>query len=301
VPVRIVAFSINTVGLAGGWYVEGYGSAIAGPHREADSSARTSLCGCRIIGVARSGKERILANAEPGCPLRYHRPKQEFEMQELLESAAFLGWIENSLERGENIMAVSNQGTLLHYRGDGQDLVVKAAMGRGLLRSLRERTLQREYQAYLRLAGVEGVPACHGMVAGHYLVIQHIAGVPYRQAEWHDRERWFDEFLVVLRNIHARGVSHGDLKSKGNILVTADQKPCVIDFGTSFIQRAGFHPVNNRLFEHARRMDLNAWVKHKYHGRYENMSEADLAMLDYSFMEYWVRKLRGRPTAHIPR
>lgn len=222
-------------------------------------------------------------------------------MQELLESAAFLGWIENSLARGENIIAVSNQGTLLRFRGDGQELVVKAAMGRGLLRGLRERTLQREYQAYQRLDGVEGVPACHGMVAGHYLVIQYIAGVPYRQAEWRDRDRWFDEFLKVLQHIHARGVSHGDLKSKGNIMVTSDEKPCVIDFGTAFTRQDGFHPLNNRLYEHARRMDINAWVKHKYHGRYENMTVEDLALLDYSFLEYWVRRLRGRPTAHIPR
>ena len=222
-------------------------------------------------------------------------------MHELLESSAFRGWIEQSLERRENIMAVSNQGTILHFTGDGHDLVVKSAMGSGLVRRLRERTLQREYQAYQRLAGVDGVPACHGMVAEHYLVVDFIRGVPYRQASWDDREAWFEAFLVVLRAIHARGVSHGDLKSKGNIMVTEDQQPCVIDFGTAFVHQEGFHPVNNRLFEHARRMDINAWVKHKYHGKYENMSPHDLELLDYSFTEYWVRKLRGRPTGHIPR
>jgi hypothetical protein len=84
-------------------------------------------------------------------------------------------------------------------------------------------------------------------------------------------------------------------------MVTADGRPCVIDFGTAFVHRDGFHPVNNRLFAHARRMDLNAYVKHKYHGRYEDIEGADLELLDYSRIEYWVRRLSGRPVEQIPR
>ena len=222
-------------------------------------------------------------------------------MDQRIDNAAFLAWVEGSLERRENILAVSNQGTLLRYRADGLDLVVKAAMGRGLLRALRERTLLREYAAYRRLEGLDGVPRCHGLVGGHYLVLEFVQGTPYREAEWADRERWFAEFLALLRAIHARGVSHGDLKSKSNIMVTADGRPCVIDFGTAFVHRTGFHPVNNWLFEHGRRMDINAYVKHKYHGRYEDVRGEDLDLLDYSRIEYWVRRLSGRPVDQIPR
>lgn len=218
-----------------------------------------------------------------------------------MRQAAFVAWIEDSLARRENILAVSNQGTLLRCREQGQDLVVKAAMGCGPIRAMRQRTLLREYQAYRRLEGVAGVPRCHGLAAGRYLVLDYVAGTPYREASWSDRARWFDELLAVLRSIHARGVSHGDLKSKSNLLVTADQQPCVIDFGTAFVRKPGFHPVNNRLFEHGRRMDLNAYVKHKYHGRYEDIAGADLDLLDYSRIEYWVRKLGGRPVDQIPR
>lgn len=218
-----------------------------------------------------------------------------------MRQTAFAAWIEDSLARRENILAVSNQGTLLRCREQGRDLVVKAAMGHGPIRALRQRTLLREYQAYRRLEGVAGVPRCHGLAAGRYLVLDYVAGTPYRQASWTDRARWFDELLAVLRLIHARGVSHGDLKSKSNLLVTADQKPCVIDFGTAFVHKPGFHPLNNRLFEHGRRMDLNAYVKHKYHGRYEDIVGADLELLDYSRIEYWVRRLGGRPVDQIPR
>ena len=222
-------------------------------------------------------------------------------MEGSIDDPAFLQWIENSLARRENILAVSNQGTLLRYRAGDTDLVVKAAMGRGLLRALRERTLRREFAAYCRLRGLEGVPRCLGMAGGHYLVLEYVHGTSYRDAEWPDRARWFDEFLGLLRSIHARGVAHGDLKSKSNIMVTDDGKPCVIDFGTAFVLENGFHPVNNWFFRHARRMDLNAYVKHKYHGRYEDIAGPDLDLLDYSRIEYLVRKLSGRPTHVIPR
>jgi serine/threonine protein kinase len=207
-------------------------------------------------------------------------------MEQTIGQPALRQWIEGSLARQENVLAVSNQGTLLHYRDGGLDLVIKAAMGSGLVRRLRERTLLREYQAYRRMEGLDGVPKCYGLVAGHYLVLEFVHGVPYREAQWTDRDRWFRELLAVLRSIHDRGVSHGDLKSKANIVVTADEKPCVIDFW---------------LFEHGRRMDINAYVKHKYHGRYEDISGEDLGLLDYSRIEYLVRRLSGRRTDVIPR
>src|SRR5512134_1199352 len=58
-------------------------------------------------------------------------------MDEWIRQPAFRQWIEDSLARRENILAVSNQGTLLRCRREGLDLVVKAAMGRGPARALR--------------------------------------------------------------------------------------------------------------------------------------------------------------------
>lgn len=222
-------------------------------------------------------------------------------MKKLINQPEFKEWIERSLAQRENILAISNQGTILHYHNDGLDLIVKTAMGGGLLRKTRERTLRREYQAYLRMDGLAGVPQCHGMIDEQYLVIEYVHGTPYRQANWVDRGRWFEEFLVVLRSIHQRGVSHGDLKSKSNIMVTRDEKPCIIDFGTAFVYKPGLHPLNNWFFKYGKRMDINAWVKHKYHGRYENIEGEDLELLDYSTVEYYVRKFNRRPTHVIPR
>lgn len=232
-----------------------------------------------------------------GTACRYH----PHEMNECAQKPApglpddLQAWIEFSLASGTNILATSNQGTVLLFEGDGLKLVIKTAMGRGPLRRARQATLEREYAAYQRLRGVEGVPACYGLLAGRYLLMEFIDGTAYRHATWQDRDRWFAELLLVIQAFHARGVSHGDLKSKTNMIVGNDQKPYIIDFGTTFLHKDGFHPLNNHLFEYGKRLDINAWVKHKYHGRYNNASEEDRQLLNYSKLEWVVRKLRGRP------
>ena len=206
-----------------------------------------------------------------------------------------LRWIESSLESGNNILATSNQGTVLLFEGDVRKLVIKTAMGRGAIRKARQTTLEREYLAYQRLQGVVGVPDCYGMLEKRYLLMEFIDGVPFREAQWQDRDRWFAALLNIIQDFHARGVSHGDLKSKSNLIAGRDGNPYVIDFGTSFVHKDGFHPINNYLFEYSKLLDINAWVKHKYHGRYKDASEEDKKLLNYSKLEYVIRKIRGRP------
>jgi len=208
-------------------------------------------------------------------------------------------WIERSLEHRENVLATSNQGTLLLFQRDGLEMVVKAPMGSGLLLKARQKTLQREYRAYRCLQGLEGVPKCFGLIDERYLALEYVPGSQYRDTVFQDREQWFVLLLDLLNAMHARGVAHGDLKSKSNLLVTRDERPCVVDFGTAFIHKTGFHPLNNWLFRLAKRLDINAWVKHKYHGRYRDASAADRALLDYGWIEILVRKLRGRPMDRI--
>ncbi len=209
-------------------------------------------------------------------------------------------WVETSLARGENILARSNQGTILLYREDGPELAVKTAMGSGAVRRARQATLLRELEAYRRLEGLAGVPNCYGMVADRYLVLEYVRGTPYREAQWADRDAWFASLLEVIRGFHERGVAHGDLKSKSNLMVTDDERPCVLDFGTTVMHKDGLHPFNNLVFGYLKRLDLNAWVKHKYHGRYEDASEEDRALLDYSKVEWLLRRYRMWRDGHWP-
>jgi predicted Ser/Thr protein kinase len=204
-------------------------------------------------------------------------------------------WVERSLARQENILAVSNQGIILLFESNDQKLIVKTAMGRGLILKARQRTLLREYQAYLALKGLQGIPQCHGLLDDQFLLLEYIEGRLFRDTELPDRQLWFDDLLEVLRSIHERGVSHGDLKNKTNLMVRNNGLPCVVDFGTAFVFKPGFHPINNGLFRTGKKLDINAWVKHKYHGVYRDASEEDLKLLDYSWLEKLVRRFKGRP------
>ena len=201
-------------------------------------------------------------------------------------------WVENSLGRGEHILARSNQGIILLFQEAGMEFVIKTAMGNGAVRRARQATLVRECKAYKRLQGMRGIPRCYGMVADRYLVLEYVHGKAYRDAQWQDRDAWFGQLLAIIRAFHNRGVAHGDLKSKSNLIVTRDQQPCVIDFGTTMMYKEGIHLINNAMFEYLKRLDLNAWVKHKYHGRYEDASEQDKVLLDYSRFESLLRKYR---------
>ena len=48
-----------------------------------------------------------------------------------------LEWAEASLASGSNVLAKSNQGTVLLFEGEGLKLVIKTAMGRGAVRKAR--------------------------------------------------------------------------------------------------------------------------------------------------------------------
>ncbi|NIM70989.1 MAG: hypothetical protein GTN86_10150 [Xanthomonadales bacterium] len=214
-------------------------------------------------------------------------------MSEFTAPEDLSAWIANSLASGEHVLATSNQGTILLYRDGAREFVVKTAMGFGPLRRARQATLRREYQAYRRLAGMRGVPACLGLAQGRHLLLEHVQGSPYREVHIPDRAHWFAQLLAIIREFHHRGVAHGDLKSKSNLLVTRDGAPCVLDFGTAVLRKPGFRPLNHRLFAYARQLDLNAWVKHKYHGRYEDAEPADRELLNYSAFESLLRSYRN--------
>jgi len=201
-------------------------------------------------------------------------------------------WAERSLAAGEHVLATSNQGTVLRH--PDYPLVIKSAMGGVATRRARQATLDREYAAYQRLRGLAGVPRCHGMLEGRYLVLDFVAGTPFREAELPDREQWFARLLEIILACHDRGVAHGDLKNKSNLLSDRNGQPCLIDFGTTALQKEGLHPINNWLHRFLCQLDLNAWVKLKCGGRFDTLSEEDRALFKDSAIERLLRWGRQR-------
>lgn len=203
-------------------------------------------------------------------------------------------WADDSLKNGRNILATSNQGTVLLYERGEQAFVLKVAVGRGPVLSVRRATLEREHEAYRRVDGIQGIPHCYGMLDDRYLVLEFIRGTPYRDAKILERDEWFRELLDIIRSCHARGVAHGDLKNKSNLMSDAKGRPCLIDFGATALFREGFHPINHRFFRFLKQLDLNAWVKHKYHGRFEALSSEDQEIFKDTRIERVLRWRRQR-------
>lgn len=200
-------------------------------------------------------------------------------------------WIEASLATGSHRLAHGYQGAVYLYPGPPR-LVIKVATGMGVTRMLRERMLRREHTVYQKLHGFCGSPRCYGLLAGRYLVLEHIEATPLRRAVLTDRTVFFDALLEHINALHARGVAHFDLKKKDNLLVTADGLPCLIDYGAAIVRKPGFAPLNRYLYRLAERFDYNAWVKLKYDGKYVNVSAADRVYYRRSFVEKVARVLK---------
>jgi len=190
------------------------------------------------------------------------------------------------------LIAHSNQGTLVRVRRDGLDLAVKTPMGFGPLWYGRRYTLRREYRAYRRLEGLAGFPRCLGLFDGCHLALEYVEGRLLGETRPADPQAFFERLRATIAAMHGRGVVHGDLKSRRNVMVDAQGRPVIIDLGTAVIFKPGFHPLNHFVFDYLRRIDRNGFVKLKY-GRYELAEGEDRAWVRRSIIErvnHWARK-----------
>jgi RIO-like serine/threonine protein kinase len=171
-------------------------------------------------------------------------------------------------------------------------MIVKEAMGVWPWRALRRGMLRREHAVYGRLKGIAGVPRCLGLEDGERLLLEYIEGRSLRQTAFSAdaRERFFASLLALIQAIHAAGVAHADLKRKDNILVRPGGEPVLIDFGSAVLDGQGV--LRRFLFRQACRVDLNAWVKLKYHRRYEQIAVADREYYRPTVLERTARIVR---------
>ncbi|MFZ0240997.1 MAG: RIO1 family regulatory kinase/ATPase [Desulfobacterales bacterium] len=186
-----------------------------------------------------------------------------------------LAWVTASLRHGQNVLGRGYQCHTLLYRDCERSLVVKAPLGRGLAASVRRRMLKNEYAVYGRLAGLPGIPRCHGFLENRYLVLDFVDGVPIQGARIHDRDHFFETLLHYIEKMHRAGVAHGDLKKKDNILVVDGRQPILLDFGVAVIRKPARRLVNRSLFRLFAAFDFNAYVKLKYGKRTDLISAAD--------------------------
>ncbi len=219
-------------------------------------------------------------------------------------------WLRDSASRESALLSEGYQGAVYLFEYEQARWVVKQAGDGWLAGWLYRLMLRREAEAYEKLAGVAGVPKSLGILDNKWLILEFIDGEPLREARYTlaDRERFYTRLHKVITDIHAAGVAHGDLKRKQNILVTRDEQPVVLDFGTA-VRRDGAL-ADRLLFDLIAQADLNAWIKAKYENDYSRISTEDSQWYRPSMTEtglrailrFWrmvtFRQLRKRRRAH---
>jgi RIO-like serine/threonine protein kinase len=147
----------------------------------------------------------------------------------------------------------------------GDDWVVKDFASRGFWarNTIGRFLLGRELRALCRLQGIDGVPADAFRVDGHAIAARFIPGARMDRAQ---EERltgsYFRALEDLLRQVHARGIVHLDTRGAGNVLITPEAGPALIDFQSSL--DTGWMPAGlRRLLED---LDLSGaykrWLKH---------------------------------------
>jgi hypothetical protein len=149
----------------------------------------------------------------------------------------------------------------------------------------------REARALRALAGVEGVPRFRGRPDRHSVAM---AFVPGRLARKDDPalagNRDFVEALErVVRQMHARGVVHLDLKHRSNLMVTPDGRPVVIDFEAALVFNCRRRPgrLAVRLLGRLDRLAVQNWKRRFLR---EDLSDGDArdARLARSLRGWWL-------------
>ena len=197
------------------------------------------------------------------------------------------------LQDGQPLEIRGYQGNIHAARIGDNKILIKSAAGRGVAAWLNKRMLRREYRIYRHLDGVAGVPHCFGFFLDRFLVLERVDADTMRDASIGDRDGFLREMLNIIKAIHARGVAHGDLKRKDNVLVTPDSRPYLIDFGVSAVRKPGFHPLNRLWHGFCQQHDFNAWLKHKYGRGLANMSPEDARLYRPLWSERVTRTIKG--------
>jgi hypothetical protein len=152
----------------------------------------------------------------------------------------------------------------------------------------------REARALRRLSEVHGVPRLIRQVNARALLIEHVGGV---------RSELFDKLDQLVREIHEHGVAHCDLRSGGNIIVSGDGQPYLIDFAAHTVRGSRWNLFWRWAFIGFCEADLLAIVRLKKRLAPELLSSTDTRRLalDQSAFVPRVARITGRSVRNISR
>jgi len=172
----------------------------------------------------------------------------------------------------------------------GIDLIVRrdARAAPLAVRWIARKLLTREARALAVLDGTTGIPLLLH-VDQDTLDRTYIDGLPMQDSKPTD-PRYFRAAARLLRQLHRQNVVHNDLAKEPNLLVTAGERPAIIDF-----QLAWFAPRRGSLFRILAREDIRHLLKHKrtYCPQHLTRRERDILNNPSFLARLWMRT--GKP------
>jgi hypothetical protein len=160
---------------------------------------------------------------------------------------------------------------LLRIREDGRECVVKdfAELG-GIARRLGAWLVRRELRAYERLAGHPAVPRVVGRIDDLAFAIEYRPGAVMGTGLAGSVPAGFIPALrEAVREMHARGVVHLDLRHRSNVLAGEGGRPVLIDFASAVCFRPGGAGARllQPLLAWIDRRAVDKWERQVVHGR----------------------------------
>ena len=168
---------------------------------------------------------------------------------------------------------------LNQIKWDGRSLMLKDVRERSfILRwTLGSWLIHKEWKIYSRLKGVKGIPQPIERIDRFAFAMEFIPGRPLLRGETLPSS-FFSDLEQVLKDVHARGVVHLDLRHKGNILLSDKGEPFLIDFNSSFaFKEKGF--LRRTLFPLLCWVDDGGLLKLKRRVSPSSMTPQELASL----------------------
>ena len=96
--------------------------------------------------------------------------------------------------------------------------------------------LRRESKALRHLQGTRGIPCFYGVIDSQAIVMEYVEGTPIaRFGRGELAPEVFERVGEAIAAIHARGVAHGDLKRRSNLILTPEGEVYLIDFAAAII------------------------------------------------------------------
>jgi len=151
----------------------------------------------------------------------------------------------------------------------------------------------REIKVLRWLDGARGIPKYLGRIDRYAFAMQFIEGKPI--ANFHKGELGqdtFDKIQAAIDAMHERGVAHGDIKRRSNLIMDKQGEIWIIDFAASIIGR---NPLTKKLMVMLSEVDNKSVPRLKKFVAPELMTEEDkFKMSNPTTLERWGKKLFKR-------